>query len=257
MKVISLVNQKGGVAKTTSVVNIGAGIANCGYSVLLIDLDPQGNLSTSLGVVPEAEDVTTYEVLKGADINQAIKSKNNYDVLPVDIRLSRADLELASVPGRDVLLKEAIEGLKKKYDYVIIDCAPSLNILALMALTASNEVIIPVKADYLALNGLAQLNDTLELVKKRLNPKLNIGGVIITFYDGRRGLDQAVIESARNTFKSKVYNTCLSNNVKLAEAPSYGKDIYEYAPGSKGATQYTELVAEILNNETTKRRGKK
>lgn len=247
MEILSFVNQKGGVAKTTSVVNVGAELSNRGFKVLLIDLDPQGNLSTSLGLVPDADDVTTYEVLKGADINKGIKPKHSYELLPVDIRLSRADLELAGVPGRDVLLKEALDGLKKEYDYILIDCAPSLNILTLMALTASSKVIIPVKADYLALNGLAQLKETLELVQKRLNPNLTVGGIILTFYDGRRGLDLAVIDSVRTAFTDKVYKTCIGNNVKLAEAPSYGEDIFNYAPTSKGAAQYKDLVTEMLS----------
>lgn len=255
MEIIAFVNQKGGVAKTTTCLNVGAGLSFCGFKCLLVDLDPQGNLSTSLGLTPGDDDLTTYEVLKGSDINQAIKP-GKYDVLPTDIRLSGAELELASTAGRDFLLKEALENLKTKYDYILIDCAPSLNILTLMALTASNEIYVPVKADYLGLNGIAQLLETVDLVKKRLNTKLKIGGVILTFYDSRRGLDQEVIESLRKKFGDIVFKTAISNNIKLAEAPSHYKDIFTYAPNCNGAQQYKALVDEIIH-ETTERETRK
>ena len=247
MRIISFVNQKGGVAKTTTCVNVGAGLSFCGFKCLLVDLDPQGNLSTSLGIAPGDDDITIYEVLKGADVNHAIRTEPNgrYDILPADIRLSGAELELAGVAGRDFLLKEALESLKKKYDYILIDCAPSLNILTLMALTACNNLYVPVKADYLALNGMAQLLDTIEQVRKRLNHDLDVSGVILTFFDGRRGLDKEVEQSIRAKFGKSVFNTTIGNNVALAEAPSHHQDIFTYAPNSKGAQQYKELVTEI------------
>lgn len=256
MEIIAFVNQKGGVAKTTTCLNVGAGLSFCGFKCLLIDLDPQGNLSTSSGLTPGENDLTTYEVLKGSDINLAIKP-GKYDVLPTDIRLSGAELELASTAGRDFLLKEALGNLKKKYDYILIDCAPSLNILTLMALTACNKIYVPVKADFLGLNGISQLLDTIELVKKRLNPELSIGGVILTFYDSRRGLDKEVVESLKEKFGDIVFKTAISNNIKLAEAPSFYKDIFSYAPNSNGAQQYKALVDEIIKHETTEKRGKK
>jgi len=253
MKIISFVNQKGGVAKTTSALNVGAALAMAGKSVLLIDLDPQGSLSKCAGFRSLDDDPTTYEVIKGdADINQAIKTKQAvapYDVLPTDIRMSGAEIELISVPGRDTLLREALDGLKKPYDYVLIDCSPSLNILTLMALTASNSVIIPVAAQYMPLDGMAQLLPTVELVKKRLNKGLKIGGVIVTMYDSRRSLDKGIIEAVKARFTNEVFNTIVKNNSKIAEAPTYGKDIFEYAPKSSGAEAYRAIAQEIIERE--------
>ena len=253
MKIISFVNQKGGVAKTTSALNIGAALAIEGKSVLLIDLDPQGSLSKCAGFRSLDSDPTTYEVIKGdADINDAIKTKQgvaSYDILPNDIRMSGAEIELISVPGRDTLLREALDGLKKPYDYVLIDCSPSLNILTLMALTASNSLIIPVAAQYMPLDGMAQLLPTVELVKKRLNKGLTIGGVLITMYDSRRSLDKGIIEAVKSKFPIETFNTIVKYNSKTAEAPTYGKDIFEYAPKSAGAEAYKAVAKEIIERE--------
>ena len=253
MQVLAFVNQKGGVAKTTSALNIGAALAIEGKSVLLVDLDPQGSLSKCAGFRSLDDDPTTYEVIKGdADINQAIKTKQGvkpYDVLPTDIRMSGAEIELISVPGRDALLKEALDGLEKAYDYVLIDCSPSLSILTLMALTAANSVIIPVAAQYMPLDGMAQLLPTVELVKKRLNKGLKIGGVIVTMYDSRRSLDKGIIEAVKAKFPTEVFSTAVRNNSKLAEAPTYGKDIFEYAPKSSGAEAYRAITQEIIERE--------
>ena len=253
MKIISFVNQKGGVAKTTSTLNTGAALAIAGKSVLLIDLDPQGSLSKCAGFRDLDNDFTTYEVIKGdADINDAIKTKQgvaSYDILPNDIRMSGAEIELISVPGRDTLLREALDGLKKPYDYVLIDCSPSLNILTLMALTASNSLIIPVAAQYMPLDGMAQLLPTVELVKKRLNKGLFIGGVLITMYDSRRSLDKGIIEAVKGRFADETFNTIVKYNSKTAEAPTYGKDIFEYAPKSAGAEAYRAVAKEIIERE--------
>lgn len=253
MKVLAFVNQKGGVAKTTSALNIGAALAIKGKRVLLVDLDPQGSLSKSAGFRNIDEEPTIYEVIKGdVDINQAIKTKQAvapYDVLPTDIRFSGAEIELISVPGRDTLLREALEGLKTPYDYVLIDCSPSLNILTLMALTAANSVIIPVAAQYMPLDGMAQLLPTVELVKKRLNKGLNIGGIIVTMYDSRRSLDKGIIDAVKAKFPTEVFSTVVRNNSKLAEAPTYGKDIFEYAPKSSGAEAYRSIAQEIIERE--------
>lgn len=253
MKIISFVNQKGGVAKTTSALNVGAALAMAGKSVLLIDLDPQGSLSKCAGFRSLDDDPTTYEVIKGdADINQAIKTKQGvkpYDVLPTDIRMSGAEIELISVPGRDTLLKEALDGLEKAYDYVLIDCSPSLNILTLMALTASTGLIIPIAAQYMPLDGMAQLLPTVELVKKRLNKGLSIDGVIITMYDSRRSLDKEIIEAVKGKFPTQTFKTVVKNNSKLAEAPTFGKDIFEYEPKSAGAEAYRAIAKEIIERE--------
>lgn len=249
MKTIAFINQKGGTGKTTTTLSVGAALSRLGLTVLLVDIDPQGNLTTSAGLkeVP-ASDPTVLEVLKGlANINDAIKHKTGmYDILPTDIRQSGADLELASVPGRELLLKEALDSLNKEYDYILIDCPPSLSIITLMALTACDSVIIPVQAQYLALNGMAQLMDTIQLVKKRMNPDIKIGGVVLTMYDNRKTLDREVLENIQKAFPNNTFKTCISNNVSLAEAPAFGMDIYEYKPDSKGAQQYTELTQEII-----------
>lgn len=253
MKIISFVNQKGGVAKTTSALNIGAALAIEGKSVLLVDLDPQGSLSKCAGFRQLDDDPTTYEVIKGdADINQAIKTKQGvaaYDILPTDIRMSGAEIELISVPGRDTLLKEALDGLEKPYDYVLIDCSPSLNILTLMALTASTGLIIPIAAQYMPLDGMAQLLPTVELVKKRLNKGLSVDGVIITMYDSRRSLDKEIIEAVKKKFPTQTFKTVVKNNSKLAEAPTFGKDIFEYEPKSAGADAYRAIAREIIERE--------
>lgn len=246
MQIIAFVNQKGGVGKTTSCLNVGAGLSRKGKRVLLIDADPQGNLTISAGIHLKDEDPTVYEMLKGnININDAIKP-GVYDLLPADIMLSGVEIELASVPGREMILKECIRELKTLYDYILIDCPPSLSIITLMALAASNNVIVPVQAHYLALNGIAQLRDTISLVRKRMNPQLDIGGVIVTQYDSRRLIDKEVLKSLTEAFPGKVFETTVSNSVSLVEAPSFGKDIFEYKPSSKPAAQYEAIVNEIM-----------
>ena len=253
MKVISFINQKGGTGKTTTCINVGACLAEQGYKVLFIDVDAQGNLTTSVGLKDiEDNDKTVYEVLKGkVNINDAIINVGAYDILPTDIRQSGADIELSNIPGREKLLKEAIEDINQVYDYVLIDCPPSLNIIALMALTASHSVIIPVQAQYLALNGLKQLTNTIDLVKKRMNEALFILGVVITMHDGRKTLDTLIYETVASVFPNNIFNTTISNNVALAEAPLHGKDILAYSPKSKGAEQYKKLTQEIIERGKT------
>lgn len=257
MNILAFVNQKGGVGKTTTCLNVGAGLARSGKKVLLIDTDPQGSLTISAGFNNLGEnDLTVYEVLKGtADINDAIIVKNTdhkYSILPTDIRLSGAEIELANIPGREMLLKEAIETLKVNYDYILIDCPPSLSIITIMGLTACTKVIIPVQSQYLALNGMAQLIETINLVKKRMNPQIEIGGVLATLYDSRKLLDQEVLQSITEAFPDKAFKTTIGNSVALAEAPSFGKDIFEYKPCCKGAFFYSNLVNEILERENQK-----
>jgi chromosome partitioning protein len=255
MRIITLLNQKGGTGKTTTCINVGAALSRCGLKCLLIDIDPQGSLSSSGGFDELSDgDMTTYEVLNGEDINRAIKSsKNGYDMLPTDIRLSAGEIELVNADRRNYLLKDALSKLKKSYDFVLIDCPPSLNIFTLMALTAATEVIIPVQAQYLPLKGVAQIRETVELVKERFNPELEVGGVLLTFYDERRNLDKDVLEALEQAFEGKVYETKISQNTKIAEAPSYGKDVINYSINSKGSVQYRALAAEILGHETTER----
>ena len=256
MKVLSFINQKGGVGKTTTALNLGAALSLCGFKVLLVDIDPQGNLSQSAGFDNISDDeLTTYEVLKGGDVNAAIRSHGGrYDVLPADIRLSAGEVELVGDKKRNTLLRVALGKLSKPYDFVLVDCPPSLSILTLMALAASDEVIIPVQAQYLPLKGVSQIVDTVDLVRERFNPELEIGGVVLTFYDDRRNLDADVREALSGYFKKKVYKTTISQNTKLAEAPSHGEDIYAYSPTSKGAKQYKELAGEISRNMKPQKR---
>ena len=253
MNVLAFVNQKGKKKKTTSALNIGAALAIEGKKVLLIDLDPQGSLSKCAGFRSLEDSPTSYEVIKGdVDINDAVKHKKSvadYDILPTDIRMSGAEIELISAPGRDTLLKDALKDLRTRYDFVLIDCSPSLNILTLMALTAANSVIIPVAAQYMPLDGMAQLLPTIELVKKRLNRGLEISGVLVTMYDGRLNLSKEVEEAVRARFPDHTFKTIVKNNSKLAEAPTYSKDIFDYAPKSAGATAYRSVAKEILERE--------
>lgn len=241
------INQKGGVGKTTSCLNVGAALANKGYKVLLVDTDAQGSLTQSAGVQISDEAPTVLEVLKGAaDINAAIVERGRYCILPADIRLSGADLELNNVIGRERLLQEALAKLNRPFDYILIDCPPTLSLITVMSLAAADKVIIPIQAHYLALNGCAQLLDTIKLVKARINTGLEIGGVIVTMYDSRKNLANEVADNIRAAFPAKVFNNFIPDNVSLAEAPAFGRDIFEYKPDSKGAQQYEALTEEII-----------
>lgn len=249
-RIIALVNQKGGVGKTTSTINIGAGLHKAGKRVLMVDLDPQGNLTVSVGIEAYNLDYTVFEVLKGDAEPQAAIVKRGYDIIPADIRLSGADMELSAVPGREMLLKEALAPIAENYDYILIDCPPSLGLITLNGLTAAREIFIPLQAEFLALNGMAQLLNTVKAVQKRLNPQLDITGIITTLYDGRKNLNKEVLEKIQQYFPDKTFATLIRDNVALAEAPSFGQDIYEYKPDSRGAEDYTALCDEIIKQET-------
>ena len=254
MRIITLFNLKGGVAKTTTAINLGAALAEKGKKCLLIDLDPQGDLSQSAGYGDLREDeITTYEVLKGENINAGIK-KGRYDILPADTRLSAADIELSNVTRRNYILKDSIKALEADYDFIIIDPQASLNIITIMALTASTEVIIPVQAQYLPLKGVAYLRDTIDIVRARFNKALEIGGILLTFYHSNYSLDKDVLEALEQAFGDKVFTTKISNNTKLAEAPSHGKDIIAYSSKSNGAKQYRALADEVIAHEATERK---
>ncbi len=252
MRIITFLNQKGGTGKTTSCINVGAALSLCGFKCLLIDADPQANLSQSAGFDELQDDeITIYEALKGDDINKAIKTKEGktkYDMIPADIRLSAGEIEFISLQRRNYILRDAIRRIETPYDFILIDCPPSLNIFTLMALTAATEVIIPVQAQYLPLKGVAQLRDTIRLVGARFNPKLKITGVLLTFFHSNQNLDNDVLEALEQAFGDKVFKTMISQNNKLAEAPGHGKDIMDYSPRSKGAQQYQALAQEILGD---------
>lgn len=249
MKTIALFNQKGGVGKTTSTVNIGAGLARLGKRILLIDMDPQANLTVSLGFSCEGEE-TINELLAGQiTLDQAIKERDGMRVIPSGLQLAGAELQLAASMGREKLLQEALEGLPADFDYILIDCPPSLGLLTLNALAACDGLYIPIEAEFLPMQGLRLLMDTVKTVKKRINPKIEIAGVITTFCDPRKNLQRTVIEQIKARFGDRVFNSTIRVNVSLAEAPSAGQTIFEYSPGSHGAADYMALCQEIIARE--------
>ena len=245
-RIIALVNQKGGTGKTTSTINIAAGLKDRGYRVLAIDLDAQGSLTASLGIETYNLSNTIYEAFKGEIKAQDCIIKKNFDVMPSDIRLSGAEIELSSIPGRETILKEILDPVLNNYDFILIDCPPSLTLLTLNGLVAAKEIYITLQPEYLALLGMSQLIKTIETVKKRLNPSLEVTGIIITMFDSRKILNKEVIENVEAYFPDKIFNTKIRNNVALAEAPAQGLDIFSYKPGSNGAEDYHNLVNEIL-----------
>ena len=242
-RTISFVNQKGGVGKSTTCFNVGAALARDGYKVLLVDMDPQGDCSTMFGYELDKEDLSTYEVLHGEDITQAIKTAGGLSMVLADEGLHVAEFDFAR-KERNVL-RNALSGVKSDYDFILIDCPPALGVLTVNALAASDEVIIPVQAQYLPLRGVSRLRDTIEATRHNINKGLRIGGVVLTFYDERRKLDTEVRESIEEAFGGKVFKTKISRSIKLAEAPSFKQSIFEYSPRSKGAIQYKALAAEI------------
>jgi chromosome partitioning protein len=245
MPVIAVTNQKGGVGKTTSVMNIGAGLARMGKRVLLVDMDPQAHLSYSLGIASHELENTLYEVLKGdTALDGSIVELGGMHVLPSNLDLSGAEVEFAAEAGREFLMKEALASVAD-YDYVFLDCPPSLGLLFLNALSAADEVYIALQAEFLALQGLSKLLETIEKVKKRLNPSLEISGVITTRYDARKVLNQEVAEKILDHFGPRVFKTFIRDNISLAEAPSFGKSIFEYKPSCHGAVDYMGLCREI------------
>jgi chromosome partitioning protein len=245
MKKIALINQKGGVGKTTSTINIGAGLSMLGKKVLLIDLDPQSNLTYSLGIQVHELESGVFDLLKEREkFEEIVIDRDGLMVIPSSLELSGAEVELASEVGREFLMREALESLNG-FDYVLIDCSPSLGLLTVNALVAAEIAYIPLQTEFLALQGLSQLLRTIEVVKKRLNRDLEIGGIIATRYNRRR-LNKEVIEKIREYFEDKVFNTLIRENISLAEAPSFGKTIYEYKPNSHGAEDYMSLCKEII-----------
>ena len=242
--IISVSNHKGGVGKTTSVINIGAGLYNLKNKVLLIDLDPQANLTQSLGIINPPKDI--YGAIRGKYKLDPIEIQPGFDVIPSTLDLSGAEVELSGEAGREYILKELLETVKGTYDFILIDTPPSLGLLTINSLTACQEVIIPLQAQYLALQGLTKLMEIIEKINHRLNKDLKLGGVFITQYDSRKILNRDVEEAIRSHFKNLVYKTKIRDNVALAEAPSQGKDIFTYQKSSHGAEDYQALSKEIL-----------
>ena len=251
-RVISIVNQKGGVGKTTTAINLSSCIAVAEKRVLLIDIDPQANASSGLGVRLEEEEYSIYEViLSDADIRSTIVKTNvpHLDVLPSNIHLVGAEVELVDVADREKKLKSAIQYIKDDYDYIFIDCPPSLGLLTLNALSASDSVLIPIQCEYYALEGLSQLLNTIHLVQKGLNKDLKLEGVLLTMYDNRLNLCNQVVAEVREYFKEKVYKTVVNRNVRLGEAPSFGKPIIMYDAVCIGSQNYMNLAKEVIGEQ--------
>ncbi|WP_099221726.1 ParA family protein [Listeria costaricensis] len=248
-KVIALANQKGGVGKTTSSVNLSASLAFLGKKVLLVDIDPQGNASSGVGINKGEIEHCVYDVLVDdvplKDVRQPT-DLDNLDVIPATIQLAGAEVELVPAISRELRLKKALDTLKDEYDYIIIDCPPSLGLLTLNALTASDSVLIPVQCEYYALEGLSQLLNTIRIAQKHLNDDLKIEGVLLTMLDARTNLGLQVIEEVKKYFQNKVFETIIPRNVRLSEAPSHGKPILLYDAKSKGAEVYLELAKEVI-----------
>ncbi|MFV0499846.1 MAG: ParA family protein [Bacilli bacterium] len=250
-KVISVVSQKGGVGKTTSTINLAASLVKRGKKVLIIDIDPQGNATTGVGIDRSSLKLSVYDLLVNDEkANKVIRHTkvDNLDILPTKIDLAGADIELVNTPKRDVKLKLAIAGIKSLYDYILIDCPPSLGLLTLNALSASNSVIIPVQCEYYALEGLTQLLATIMRVQKSINKTLEIEGVLLTMLDLRTNLGMEVVEEVKVYFKSKVFKSIVPRAVRISEAPAYGLPITEYDISSKGAKAYLSLAKEVIEN---------
>jgi chromosome partitioning protein len=249
-KVIALSNHKGGVGKTTSTVNIGAGLAQRGKRVLLIDMDPQANLSQCFGI--QEPEFTVYGSLVGEYDLKPYEVRPNLHIVPSTLDLAGAEVELASKIARETILKKLVDKVRDQYDYILLDCAPSLGLITINAFAATDEIYIPLQAQFLALHGLDKLIDIVDLVRENINPRLHISGVFTTQYDGRKVLNRDIADMVHENFKDKAFQTVIRDNVTLAEAPSHWQDIFSYSPKSNGAQDYAALVDEILERHAVK-----
>lgn len=250
-RIIAIANQKGGVGKTTTSINLSACLAEANKKVLVIDIDPQGNTSSGLGINKEYAENTVYEVMLGEiDIKEAIRKEifENLDIIPSNVNLAGAEIDLIDIENREYVLKNSISEIKENYDYIILDCPPSLSMLTVNAMTAANTVLVPIQCEYYALEGLTQLIHTINLVKKKLNPSLELEGVVFTMYDSRTNLSLQVVENVKDNLKQNIYKTIIPRNIRLAEAPSHGLPINLYDTKSSGAESYRLLAEEVMNN---------
>ncbi|PNV61599.1 chromosome partitioning protein ParA [Clostridium sp. chh4-2] len=249
-RIIAIANQKGGVGKTTTAINLSSCLAEAGQKVLAVDFDPQGNATSGLGLEKEQIDNTVYELLIGdCKIDQCLIKdvQENLDVLPSNVNLAGAEIELLEIDDKEKLLKKYLTKIAKNYDFVIIDCPPSLSLLTINALTAANTVLVPIQCEYYALEGLSQVLKTVGLVQKKLNPKLEMEGVVFTMYDARTNLSLEVVENVKSNLNQNIYKTIIPRNVRLAEAPSHGMPINLYDTRSTGAESYRLLAAEVIS----------
>ncbi len=252
-KAIAIFNQKGGVGKTTTNINLAACLAIIGKKVLILDIDPQGNTTSGIGIDKKNLKNTTYDILTDEDFNpeNAIRKTmiKGLDVIPSNVNLAGAELELVEISGREKRLKKALNQIKDKYDYLFVDCPPSLGLLTINTLTAVDSVLIPIQCEFYALEGVSQLMSTIDLVKKNLNENLEIEGVLLSMFDGRNNLSVQVLDEVNKFFKEKVYGTVIPRNVRLAEAPSYGLPIIKYEPKSSGSEAYYDFAVEFLERD--------
>ncbi|MFN2363791.1 MAG: ParA family protein [Halarsenatibacteraceae bacterium] len=250
-KKLAIVNQKGGVGKSTTAINLGAALAEEGQRVLIVDIDPQGNASSGLGIDKTEVEYSIYDLLlEGVDFSEVIISvtESNLDIIPANIDLAGAEIELVSQISRESRLNKALQGDTDRYDYILIDCPPSLGLLTLNALTAADGVIVPIQCEYYALEGLGQLLETIKLVQNNLNSRLELEGVLLTMYDSRTNLSDQVADEVKKHFSDEIYQTVIPRNVRLSEAPSFGQSIISYDNRSSGAKAYRKLAREVLED---------
>lgn len=255
-KIIVTANQKGGVGKTTTAINLSACLAKCGKKVLAVDTDPQGNLTSGLGVNKHTIETSIYQMMIGeADFFSTVIRDvcDGVDMIPSSVDLAAVEIELNYEENKEFILRELLRPIADLYDYVIVDCPPSLNLLTLNALTAADSVMVPIQCEYYALEGLSQLIHTITLVKQRLNPALTIDGIVFTMHDGRTNLSQQVVENVRENLTQHIYQTLITRNIRLAEAPSYGMPICDYDPSSSGAANYMKLAQEVIQKTEEER----
>ena len=249
-RTIVIANQKGGVGKTTTAINLSASLAESGKKVLLIDMDPQGNSTSGLGIEKDEKEYTIYELLLGeCSIEDCLSESICKDliVVPSNINLAAVEIELIGTDGKEFILRDSVSSIKDKYDFILIDCPPSLNVLTINAMCTADTVLVPIQCEYYALEGLSQLMHTIELVKERLNPDLEIEGVVFTMYDARTNLSLEVVENVKGNLNQNIYKTIIPRNVRLAEAPSYGTPITKYDTKSTGAESYRMLAEEVIH----------